>query len=146
MNGRTITTCVLALGLLAASGRVAPAQGWQNHDRWQSNNDQWNQQHPRFSDQDRQVTREWYQQHRSHLGAGWRQRDRLPPYMEGRIRRGQRLDPRLRREMHWLPADLARRYGPAPRGYRYAVIGGNIVLLDDWYQVHDVFRLDFSMR
>lgn len=141
MNGRTITTCLLALGLLAVSGRVAPAQGWQNN-----NNDEWNRQHPKFSDQDRQVTREWYQQHRSRLGAGWRQRDRLPPYMEGRIRRGQRLDPRLRREMHWLPADLARRYGPAPRGYRYAIIGGNIVLVDDWYQVHDVFRLDFSMR
>jgi Ni/Co efflux regulator RcnB len=141
MNGRTITTCVLALGLLAVSGRVAPAQGWQNN-----NNEQWDRQHPRFSDQDRQVTREWYQEHRSRLGAGWRQRDRLPPYMEGRLRRGQRLDPRLRREMHWLPSDLARRYGPAPRGYRYAIIGGNIVLLDDWYQVHDVFRLDFSMR
>ena len=74
MNGRTITTCVLALGLLAVSGRVAPAQGWQNN-----NNEQWDRQHPRFSDQDRQVTREWYQEHRSRLGAGWRQRDRLPP-------------------------------------------------------------------
>jgi Ni/Co efflux regulator RcnB len=139
MNGRTITACALALGLLAASGKGALAQGWRN-------NDEWNRQHPRFSDQDRQVTRQWYQEHRSRLGAGWRQRDRLPPYMEGRIRRGQRLDPRLRREMHWLPSDLARRYGPAPRGYRYAIIGGNIVLLDDWYQVHDVFRLDFNIR
>jgi hypothetical protein len=44
--------------------------------------------------------------------------------------------------MYWLPPDLARMYGPAPRGYRYAIIGGNIVLLDEGYQVHDVFRLE----
>jgi Ni/Co efflux regulator RcnB len=139
MNGRKITACAVALVCLAGFGKAAVAQGWQQ-------NDEWNRQHPRFTDQDRQVTREWYMQHRSRLGAGWRQRDRLPPYMESRIRRGQRLDPRLRREMHWLPSDLARRYGPAPRGYRYAIIGGNVVLLDDWYQVHDVFRLDFNMH
>jgi Ni/Co efflux regulator RcnB len=144
MNGRSITACALALAFLAVAGRVALAQ-----DRGQyrgQNTDEWNRQHPTFTDQDRQVTRDWYQQHRNRLGAGWRQQDRLPPYMESRLRRGQRLDPRLRREMHWLPSDLARRYGPAPRGYRYAIIGGNIVLLDDAYQVHDVFRLDFQIR
>jgi hypothetical protein len=48
--------------------------------------------------------------------------------------------------MHWLPSDLSRRYGPAPRGFRYAIIGGNIVMLDNQYQVHDVFRFDFNMR
>jgi Ni/Co efflux regulator RcnB len=139
MNGRKITTCALALACFAMSGKVVAAQGWQN-------NEEWNRRHPRFTEQDRQVTRDWYMQHRNRLGHGWRQKDRLPPYMESRLRRGQRLDPRLRREMHWLPRELAMRYGPAPRGYRYAIIGGNIVLLDDWYQVHDVFRLDFTIR
>jgi hypothetical protein len=148
MNGRSITACALALALLAVSGRVALAQDRgqdRGQDRAQRSNGQ-NSSHDTFNDQDRQVTREWYQQHRNRLGAGWRERDRLPPAMEGRLRPGQRLDPRLRRQMHWLPADLSRRYGPAPRGYRYAIIGGNIVMLDNGYQVHDVFRLDLQTR
>ena len=97
-----------------------------------------------FTNRDREVTRQWYRQHRSRLGPGWRDRDRLPPYLESRLRRGQRLDPMLRQRMYWLPPDLALMYGPAPRGYRYAIIGGNIVLLDDMYEVHDIFRLDFN--
>lgn len=96
-----------------------------------------------FTDRDREATRQWYQQHRSRLGPGWRDQDRLSPSLEARLRRGQRLDPMLRQRMYWLPPDLAQMYGPAPYGYRYAIIGGNIVLLDDMYQVHDVFRLDF---
>ena len=54
---------------------------------------------------------------------------------------GEGLDPELRRHMYWLPPELSRRYGPAPRGYRYAIIGGNIVMLDDAYRVRDVFSL-----
>jgi Ni/Co efflux regulator RcnB len=150
MNVRSITACALALALLAVSGRIASAQdrgqGFGNGQNRPDNNADWNRQHPSFNDQDRQVTRDWYRQHQRRLGVGWRERDRLSPDMEGRLRRGQRLDPRLRRQMHWLPSDLSRRYGPAPRGFRYAIIGGNIVLLDTQYQVHDVFRFDFYMR
>jgi hypothetical protein len=154
MNVRSIAACALALAFLAVSGRIASAQdrgqdrgqGFGNGQNRQDNNGDWNRQHPSFNDQDRQVTRDWYRQHQRRLGAGWRERDRLSPDMEGRLRRGQRLDPRLRRQMHWLPSDLSRRYGPAPRGFRYAIIGGNIVMLDNQYQVHDVFRFDFNMR
>lgn len=99
---------------------------------------------PTFNDRDRQVTRDWYRQHRSRLGAGWRDRDRLPPNLERRLRRGQRLDATLRQRMYWLPPDLAQMYGPPPRGYRYAIIGGNIILIDDVYNVHDVFRIEFN--
>lgn len=38
----------------------------------------------------------------------------------------------------------SRHYGPAPRGYRYAVIGGNMVMLDDAYEVRDVFSINIS--
>ena len=94
-----------------------------------------------FNDRDREVTRDWYRQNHRRLGPGWRQRDRLPPYMQRRLRRGYRLDPEMRREIHWLPPELSRRYGPAPRGYRYAIIGGNVVMLDDAYEVQDVFSI-----
>jgi hypothetical protein len=146
MNVRSITACALALAFLAVSGNVAVAQGQDN--RGQDNRQGWNGQNGghSFNDNDRQVTRDWYRQHQRRLGAGWRERDRLSPSMQMRLRSGERLDPRLRRQMHWLPADLSRRYGPAPRGYRYAIIGGNVVMLDDGYQVRDVFRLDFQIR
>jgi hypothetical protein len=62
--------------------------------------------------------------------------------MQSRLRPGQQLDPQLRRQMYWLPADLSRRYAPAPRGFRYAVIGGNIVMLDGNYHVYDVFAIN----
>ena len=111
-------------------------RGYNGQDRRFGQND------PSFTDRDRQATRDWYQQHRNRLGPGWRDRDRLSPSLEGRLRRGQRLDPVLRQRMYWLPPDLAQMYGAPPRGYRYAIIGGNVVLLDDYYQVHDVFRID----
>jgi len=146
MKERFITTCALVLSLVALSGKAAIAQdrgqdrrpdqtGRSFDDQNRFNN------HDRFNDHDRQVTQNWYQQHQRGLGAGWRQRDRLSPAQQARLRRGQRLDPSLRRQMHSLPPDLTRQYGPAPRGYHYAVIGGNIVLLDNRDQVQDVFSL-----
>jgi hypothetical protein len=129
MNVRLISACALAFGL-AVSGRVAVAQ-----ERGQHNS---------FNDQDRQATRDYYQQHQRNLGAGWRQRDRLSPAMQARLQNGQRLDPQLRRQIHWVPSDLSRRYGPAPRGYRYAVIGGNVVMLDSGYGVHDAFSINLQ--
>jgi hypothetical protein len=153
MNGRSITAGVLAFALLAVCGGVALAQDG-GQDRGQGkgkdhgkNSAEFNRaQHTTFNDQDRQATRDWYQQNQSRAGAGWRQRDRLSPDMEGRLRPGQRLDPRLRRQMHALPSDLSRRYGPAPRNYRYGIIGGNVIMLDNNDQVHDVFHIDLQIR
>lgn len=112
-----------------------------DHNDW-SERDGWAGQHRRsFNEHDRQVTRDWYRRHRSTLGRGWREQDRLPPEMEARLRPGRQLDPELRKRMVWLPSELSTRYGPAPRGYRYAIIGGNVVLIDDGYRVHDVFSI-----
>jgi hypothetical protein len=152
MNGRLITTLALALALLAASGRSAVAQD-RDHDRNgeyrgpQRSNDDWNRNHrPMFNNRDREVTRDWYSRNQRHLGRGWGDRDRLPPDMERRLRRGERLDRGLQRRVVWLPSDLTRRYGPAPRGFRYAIIGGNIVMLGPDFRVYDVFRLDIRIR
>jgi ferric-dicitrate binding protein FerR (iron transport regulator) len=123
------------------SGKVAVAQ---NHGQ---NDAEWNRQHhTTFNDQDRQAARNWYQQHQAHLSAGWREQDRLNPEMEGRLRAGSRLDSEMQRHVHSLPSDLSRQYGPAPHGYRYAIIGGNIVMIDDNYLVQDVFSIDVQIR
>jgi Ni/Co efflux regulator RcnB len=154
MNGRSMTACALALAFLALSGKVAIAQdrgqdrrpggeasGGDNRQGGQRQDPQAQQGKQSFNDQDRQATQEWYRQHQRNAGRGWRQQDRLPPGLQGRLRAGQRLDPQLRRRMYPLPPDLARRYGPAPRGYRYVIIGGNVVLIDDGYQVRDLFSI-----
>jgi hypothetical protein len=155
----------MALAFVAVSGKVAVAQD-HGHDQGHGNNGQdngqhngqdngwhngqnngqqsadWNRQHhTAFNDQDRQATRNWYQQHQRYQGRGWRNQDRLSPAMQNRLRRGQLLDYQLRRQMHPLPAGLWMQYGPAPRGYQYAIIGGNIVMLDAGYRVQDVFSL-----
>jgi Ni/Co efflux regulator RcnB len=139
MNRRHLTACAVTAALLALA-TAAPAQ-----DRGQRGNDEheWDHHpHATFSDHDREVTRDWYRLHQEHPGRGWSERERLSPEMERRLRVGAGLDPVLRRRMYWVPADLSRRYGPAPRGFRYAIIGGNVVLLDPAYRVHDVFRID----
>jgi hypothetical protein len=91
---------------------------------------------PSFNDQERQATRDWYRQNRARLGAGWRDEDRLSASLQGRLRLGQALDPELRQHLYWVPPELSQRYGPALPGYRYAIIGGNIVMLDDVGQAH----------
>ena len=151
MNRRLITTGALAFALLALSSRTAIAQergrDWNDNNRGWHNDDDRNRSHnPTFNDHDRQVTRDWYFRNRGRAGRGWGDRDRLPPYMERRLRRGARLDRYYRARMYWLPGDLTRYYGPAPRGYRYAIIGGNIVLLDPDYYVRDVFRIDIRIH
>lgn len=161
MNGRLIPASALALAFLAVSATAALAQGREQDRRPGSSRESPNgansqgghtpneadrqviAQHE-FNDNDRRVTRDWARKNQRHLGAGWRQKDRLSPAMQGRLRRGQRLDPQLRSQIHWVPADLSRTYAPAPRGYRYAMIGGNIVMLDDAYEVHDVFSLTLT--
>lgn len=155
MNRRLITSGAMALALLALTGRTAIAQEreWRDHGRdWNddhrgSYNDHRNRSgYPSFNDHDRQVTRDWYFHNRGRLGRGWGDRDRLSPAMERRLRVGARLDRVFYGRMYWLPGDLVRLYGPAPRGYRYAIIGGNIVLLDRDYFVRDVFRIDFRIH
>jgi hypothetical protein len=142
MNRRTITACALALGFLAVSGRVALAQDHSNGQNHGQNNAQDNRQnHNTFNDQDRAATRDWYKQHSKNPGAGWRQKDRLSPSMQSRVRAGQPLDADLRKQMHSLPSDLSQRYGAAPSGYRYGVIGGNVVMYDQGNQIRDVFSL-----
>ena len=172
MNGRLMTACVLAVAFLAVSGRAALAQnplppGWVEN--WDGSGTYvflgspgtgnvgrtpgsfdipqavYSARHPGWYDQlIGQITQDWYQQNQDRAGAGWR--DQLAPDEERRIGRGRRLDPGLRQRVHWVPDDLAGRYRPAPRGYRYAVIGGYVLLLDRNYRVREVYRVDFRDR
>ena len=116
-----------------------------DHERHDQNrDDHHDQDHSRFDDHDRQVTRDWYNEHHDHPPVGLRDRDRLPPQYESRLREGDVLDRDMRRRIHPIPTDYYRRLPPPPRGYRYVFIGGHACLIDNDYRVHDVIHFELN--
>jgi Ni/Co efflux regulator RcnB len=108
----------------------------------QRRSDQGNQQdHRRFDDHDRTAVRGWYNQHQRNLPLGFRNGDRLPNRWDGQLREGWVIDRSLRGQAHSLPAALLRLLAPAPRGFRYIALDGNIVLIDGGYRVYDVMPI-----
>jgi len=140
-----------AVALLALTSGAAVAQGRGNQaNRGQTKKAERAAQaqrraEARFNDHDRQVAREWYNQHQRNPPRGFRDRDRLPPEYEARIQPGYVFDPVVRQRAYPAPVALTLQFGPAPSGYRYMVIGGHIVLVDDGYRVADVFRLEINI-
>jgi Ni/Co efflux regulator RcnB len=147
---------ILPVALLAVTCGAAVAQG-NGHDRnrGQAKKEQraesrrpapdQHQSPNRINDHDRQVANTWYGRHRSHPPRGFRDRDRLPQAYEARLQPGYEFDSYMRRRAYLAPRDLTRDFAPAPRGYRYMVIGGHIVLVDAGYRVADVFRLTINI-
>ena len=104
--------------------------------------DRGNQQgHTQFDDHDRQVTRDWYNQHQAHPPAGLRDRDRLSADEELRLREGEVMDRGLRRKVHPAPPELSRQLPPPPSDHRYVAIGGHVGLIDNKFQVKAVIHL-----
>jgi Ni/Co efflux regulator RcnB len=99
------------------------------------------QAHTQFDDHDRQVTSTWYDSHRTSLPRGLRDNDRFPPDVEGRIAAGFVLEAPMRRQVYAVPSALLRQLGPAPRGDRYVMVGGHILLIDRGYRVIDVIHV-----
>jgi Ni/Co efflux regulator RcnB len=97
--------------------------------------------HTQFDDKDRQTTTEWYNQHKDHPPAGFRDQDRLTAEQEGRLREGEKLDNDLRKRVKPVPEDLRRRLPPPPSDHRYVAIGGHVGLIDNNFQVKAVIRL-----
>jgi len=106
--------------------------------------DRHEQGHSKFDDHDRQVSRDWYSQHRDHRPAGLRDRDRLPAAYDSKLQDGYVLDGNMRGRIHSIPSDYSQRLPRAPRGYRYVFIGGNTVLIDSGYRVHDVLHFELN--
>ena len=140
-----------AVALLVLSGGVAVAQGrGQNRDKPQNHGQAQRAQRqaasqPRFSDNDRRVANNWYYHERRNPRPGFRDSDRLRPEYEARLRPGYVFDADMRRQAYVAPVELTRGFAPAPRGYRYMVIGGHLVLVDVGYRVADVFRLEINL-
>lgn len=145
--------CLFAVTASAARaqdhGQDQNQQSQDQHGQYQNGQDHYNQDHhdPNnygFNDHDRQVSREWYNEHHDHPPMGLRERDRLSPEYEARLHEGYVFDHYMRSRMYPVPADYYRRLPPPPRGYRYVFVGGHAVLIDGNYRVHDVIHFELG--
>ncbi len=154
------------LALLVATTGVAVAQG-RGHNKDRGDHGNQNQDHPdvrqngrpmnrgqekkaeraadRFDDHDRQLADNWYYHSRSDLPPGLRDRDRLPPGIEGRFARGYVIEPRYRTVIYPAPPLLVRVLAPPPPGCRYVFFGGRLVLLDPGFRMLDVLQLNINL-
>jgi Ni/Co efflux regulator RcnB len=149
MTGSMLFLLALTGGSMRAQDR---GQGRDNHDQvrhdqgqhGQYRDDQRGQDHSRFDDHDRQISRDWYNQQQKRRPRGLRDRDRLAPRYESQLREGYVLDRYMRGRIYPVPGDYYRRLPPPPRGYRYVFIGGHTVLIDNGYRVHDVIHFELG--
>jgi Ni/Co efflux regulator RcnB len=134
-----IAACATAMMALAATATLAaqPVSSPQGQGRGRGNAPA----HTKFDDHDRQATRTWYDANQQHLPNGFRDRDRLSAPIEQRFQEGYVIDRSMRGQVHSLPSALLHLLAPAPRSYRYVVIGDQVVLIDSGYRVYDVIRL-----
>lgn len=129
-----LTICVAVI--VSVVPTIASAQG-----RGRGRGEGQAQAHSRFDDRDREAARTWYDSHHANLPRGLRDNDRFAPDVEVRVQEGFVLDGRMRRQIYAVPGDLLRRLGPAPRGERYVMINGHLLLIDRGYRVIDVIHI-----
>jgi Ni/Co efflux regulator RcnB len=125
-----MTACATALLALTCGAAVAKDQ----------NRGQSKKEYRQFNENQRQYARTYYNQNQRHFG----QDSRWNNDYESRLRPGYVLDNDMRRMSRPAPSDLTRGLGRAPRGYRYIIIGGHVVLVDNGYRVHDSIHLHIS--
>lgn len=143
----TGTSLAMALALTTTLA-ATPAASVNPQDRYRTGDQRRDDQrrddqrdHRRFDDHDRTVVRDWYTRNQRNLPLGFRDRDRLPDRYSVQLREGWVIDRDLRRQAHAIPTALLRLLTPAPHGFRYVVLDGNIVLIDGGYRVYDVLPL-----
>ena len=132
---------IFATSLLALAGGAASAQGHgHGHHKDKGDGDS-----ARSYDDDRDVMRQWYDEHEhsGDLPPGLAKRDQLPPGLEKQLRERGTLPPGLRKKIEPCPEDLERRLPPPPPDYEHVLIGGHIVLLNRrTFMVASVFHLE----
>jgi hypothetical protein len=135
---------IVAVALIGLFGVLILARG---SGRSQGAEDVTRAQHKRFDVRDRENVGEWYKGHQGNLPPGFQAEDRLSPSSEAKLRIGEIMNPELRPMVRPAPVDLLRKLPPAATGYRYEILNGHLLLLEDrTWNVSDVlhFELDFG--
>ncbi len=95
-----------------------------------------------FTQDERVVIGRWAARGRGGLPPGLAKKDRLPPGLEKQLYRKGTLPPGLAKRLQPVPVELERQLRVLPAGYRRAVVGGNIILMNEKTSlVYDVLRL-----
>jgi len=81
-----------------------------------------------FSDRDREIIRDWYDDRRRSLPPGLAKQGKLPPGHAKRWGPRDTLPPGL--AYRYLPTELERRLARLPDGYVRVIVGGDIVLMN----------------
>jgi hypothetical protein len=138
-----MTACAAALLALICGTGVAQGQNDKKNEKGE-NRGQSKKQYRQFQENQRQYARTYYGQHQNH--EVFKPDSRWNNDYANRLQPGYVLDRDMQRMSRPAPYDMIRGLGRAPRGYRYIVIGGHVVLVDNRYRVHDTirFELDFG--
>jgi len=94
-----------------------------------------------FTEEERTLVTDWFRRDTRGLPPGLAKRDRLPPGLEKQLRERGTLPPGLQKRVQPLPFELERHLHRLPTGYRRAVIGGNVILMNEETSViYDIIR------
>ena len=147
-----VTACATALLAFVSVAGVAQDRG-NGNDQGRGNNEdngrgrgkdnrgQNKKQYRRFNDNQRNYARTYYGEHQQVFV----QPNTWNDDYERRIQPGYVLDDDMRRMARPAPYDMIRGMGRPPRGYRYVVIGGHVILVDSGYRVHDAIHLELNL-
>jgi hypothetical protein len=126
-----IGKCIAAITvtILLSSGNIVLAQG-KGHGKGHDKHGEDDQGAQFYKDQDRDVLRGWYDEHREQLPPGLAKKDRLPPGLEKQLVRRGTLPPGLQKRLQPCPEELERQLPPPPPDCAHVVIGGHLVLLN----------------
>jgi hypothetical protein len=151
-------TIFLAPGASTAFAKAGPAAMGRGGDRDHGDHDrdkhgkhdngkhlgqrkQWDRDHEgryRFRDDDHHAVEAYYRNHQKYFRNRWRGEG--PPLAYGYV-----IDNQYRRYCRPVPAALIGELPPAPGGFRYFVLGGNVVLVDDGYRVQDFIHIGINL-
>jgi len=144
-----VTVCVTALLALTCCAALAQDDENRGNDKNRGQNQrdqnrgQSKKKYRQFNENQRQYAHTYYNQNQNE--EGFRRDDRWNNDYESRLQPGYVLDEDMRRMSRPAPDDMIRGMGRPPRGYRYIVIGGHVVLVDSGYRVHDAIHFEINV-
>jgi hypothetical protein len=138
MKSRWVVTCTTAMMALAVTAAIPTAARAQKADEAQK---PVAEAHMKFNDNDRQVTRTWYDGNQAKLPTGLRDTDRMAPATESQFKEGYVINKDTRKDVHAVPSTLLKLLAPAPHNYRYVAYDGYVALIDSDYKVADVMSV-----
>ena len=135
-----MTACATALLALICGAAVPRDLNGKNQDK-KENRGQSKKQYRQFRENQRQYALTYYDQNHDVFGSDGRWNNDY----DNRLQPGYQLDSDMQRMSRPAPYVMIRGLGPAPRGYRYIIIGGHLVLVDSRYRVHDTIRFQLNI-